>query len=206
MFSKIVTCALLLILFLILGCKKEADVRQIVSQETALGVIHHPDFSEIEKECAQKVIDNWENNTIEPEPVLMWAGYLFKKNETFLLMLTMSDENYNIEGIIIKERTPENEIIVEDYPVFLGKNVGHFQYVELTVRECRERKDQHAWDEYVNQEQPSKDNRPKVFMSVPESDSNQMSIQIYDRDGYYSNEVQLRAFIDTRIEERLNIK
>ena len=179
------------------GCdndSQEKNYRQVQVENICKGIILSPEFSPQTKDIAEKTLKNWHNDIIDAMPVMLHAGYAEHKNK-HLLMLDMSDEDFNIAGICIHEkRFKGNDIVTEDYPLFKFKNIGHCQIVQFTEREEGDRKNDNEWKEYIANKSVDTP-RPDIFISIPKEKEIEVKIYIYDTDGNKSNSVLLKPYI-----------
>jgi hypothetical protein len=133
---------------------------------------------------------------------LIHTGYYKELNENnVVLFLTMSDEEYDIAGLGVREFHEEpisNVTVVEEtYPIFPGPKIGHFQLVEFKERKNRSQvKDEEAWNDYLE----SRDEQgfiyrrreyPTLWISLPNPPILEVEIWIYDFGGRKSEPVPL---------------
>lgn len=186
------------------GCRKEKDIRRVVVESHCKGIIENPEVPEHRKKLAKKVLDGWNNKVIDRKPILVHAGYLDLQdpNKDYLwLLLTMSDEEYDISGFVVREahkQSNSNDIIIEEnYPVFPESVIGHFQ--SLHFRERRDLlhiKDEKAWNNYLNA-RDTKDilyrrkKYPVILLSLPNESTVEVEILIYDSRGNKSEPIPL---------------
>jgi len=196
--SKIIIFFLILLIGLIYGCdeqsSKKKDPRQVQVEDFCKGILMSADYPESTKKLAVRTLENWANDVIDPDPVLLVAGYVEDKGR-YAVFLYMSDEEFNIEGITVFERCLETgETLEEDYPLFLFFNTGHAQFVPFSRREAGQRKNQEAWEEYVTNG-PIVEPRPEVFISLPRENELEVELEIYDKKGNRSNRVLFRPYV-----------
>ena len=174
----------------VFGCDDRSvskkDIRQLQVEEFCKGILISPDYPESTKKLAAQTLENWANDVIDPDPVLLVAGYAEDKGR-HAVFLYMSDEEFNIEGITVLERCLETgETLVEEYPLFLFDRIGHFQFVLFSRREAGQRKEQEAWENYVANGSIS-ESWPEVFISLPKENELEVELEIYDKNGNRSN-------------------
>ena len=159
-------------------------------------IIQSPRTSNRAKSFARKALDGWNNDILDLRPILIYAGFLTREDKDYLLlMLLMSDEDADIAGIIVREihrqSDGKEQVIQEEYPLFVRSSIGHHQLVKFTKREHGERKDDDSWNTYVQNANWNEDPTPNVWISLPRPNQIDVEIQIYDRAGHKSESVPL---------------
>jgi len=170
------------------------DFRQMQVESICRSIMKSSDFPSQTKELAAKTLRKWNNRRIDPVPVLLHAGYVQSKKGQWFINLVMSDEEFDIDGLIIKEVLAENGNTItmeETYPLFTDKHVGHFQCIEFKPRAIGEQQIHGA--PAADSEYPL---RPTLFISIPEKDKITVEIKVYDKKGHISNIVLFEPFIE----------
>ena len=185
------------------ACRKreERDTRLMVIENSCKELIQNPAVPKRTSELAETVLAGWRDKVTKPEPILIHAGYLQLREKNYsLLMLTMSDEDFDVAGFGVKEthtRSDHNSIVVEEkYPVFPSPGIGHAQIVEFQEREnVLQRKDEQAWANYVaNPDRVivyRRGQSPKIWIAIPAPPEIEVEIYIYDFAGNESEPVPL---------------
>lgn len=179
------------------------------AENSCKDILCDPAVADHTKKLAKKVLNGWNNGVLDPEPVLVHAGYLQEPNEeSHWLFLTMSDEEYNIAGLGIRElhQRPDASVVVveEVYPIFPEPKIGHFQMVKFKERKnLSQRKDSEAWEKYMT----SGANRlfiyrrkeyPTVWICLPDPPAIKVYLWIYDFAGHMSEPVPLEYGLPRR--------
>lgn len=194
--------ALLFMICLTLGCSKEKDVRRMIAENSCKDILDNPVIKERTRKLARKVLEAWNNRVLDPEPVLIHAGYFKKPNEKCSrLFLTMSDEEYDIAGIGVREfhkQLKSNTTVVEEeYPIFPEPKIGHFQLIAFEERKALSQgKDDEAWNNYLNSRADRlfiyrRREYPVVWISLPNPPKVEVELWIYDFAGNKSEPVSL---------------
>lgn len=186
------------------GCskEKEKDIRRIVAENSCKEIVDNPRVPERTKKLARKALEGWGNKVLDPQPILIHAGYGQKPNEDYsVLFLTMSDEEFDIAGFGIREfhkQLNANVIVVEEeYPIFPEPKIGHGQLVRFKERKIHsQRKNNKAWNDYLNSGVDRlmiyrRREYPTVWISLPEPPRVKVEIWIYDFAGNKSEPVPL---------------
>jgi hypothetical protein len=189
------------------GCRKEKNIRRIVVENACGDILKYPSASERTKILARKVLRDWGNKTLDPKPVLIHAGYLQDPNEDFsVLVLHMSDEEFDIKGFGVREFHKESDVnvsvVVEDYPIF-PNGIGHHQFVRFQERKTiSQRKDNKSWQDYVNNADLEmmyrRDEYPVIWISLPSPPTIEVEIWVYDYAGRKSEPVPLEHGLPDR--------
>lgn len=185
------------------GCRKEKDIRRVVAENSCKDIIDSPSVSERTKKLARKALDGWKNKVVDPEPILIQAGHVKKTDKDYwLLFLTMSDEEFDIAGFVIRELHKQSNsdmiLVEEDYPIFPMRGIGQFQFVAFMERKTlAQRKDDKAWNNYLNSGVNDRDTAylrneyPTIWISLPRAPTVEVEIWIYDFAGNKSEPVPL---------------
>lgn len=186
---------LLFMICLTLGCSKEKDVRRMIAENSCKDILDNPAIPQRTRKLARKVLEGWNNRVLDPEPVLIHAGYGQKRNKDYRLFLTMSDEEYDIAGIYVREvhKQPDGQILTieEDYPLFVRSSIGHFQLVRFQERDNHQRKNDKAWANYLETGEWGSRREPTVWISAPNPPIVEVELWIYDFAGNKSEPVSL---------------
>lgn len=179
--------------FLPFGCSKEEekDIRRVVAENSCKEIVGIAAIPERTKKLARKVLTGWGNKTLDPEPMLVHAGYGRKPSEDYSqLFLTMSDEDFDIAGFCIREFHKQLDsnvtVIEEEYPIFPEPKIGHFQFVLFKERKSHsQRKDEKAWNNYLNSGVDRlmiyrRREYPVIWISLPDPPRVKVEIWIYD--------------------------
>jgi len=200
--------ALLFVANFTCGCHEKKDLRRVVAESHCKDIIENPEVPERRKELAKKVLNGWNNKVLDPEPILVHAGYLYPQdpNKDYLwLLLTMSDEEYDIAGFVVKEihkNSNSNYIIEEIYPVFPESVIGHFQSLHFSERrDLSHIKDEKAWNNYLNSGAKKdilyrRNKYPVIWLSLPNEPTVEVEILIYDSAGNKSEPTPLVYGVD----------
>lgn len=171
-------------------------------------IIQSPRTSNRAKSLAGKALDGWNNRILDPRPILIYAGYYGDGYDGYVrLTLIMSDEDADIAGISVREvhrqSDGKEQVIQEEYPLFVRSSIGHHQLVKFTKREHEERKDYGSWNTYVQNATWGEDSTPNVWISLPRTTQIDVEIQIYDRAGHKSESVPLEKGVVYKSENGL---
>lgn len=171
-------------------------------------IIQSPLTSNRAKSLARKALDGWSNNFLDTFPILIHAGFLTYEDKDYLLLtLIMSDEDADIAGISVREvhrqSDGKEEVIQEEYPLFVRSSIGHHQLVKFTKRDHGERKDYDSWNTYVQNATWGEDPTPDVWISLPKPGQIDVEIQIYDRAGNKSESLPLEKGLVYKLENGL---
>jgi len=173
-----------------LGCQEKKDVRRAMVEGMCKAILRHPALSENTKAIAQKVIGTWNNGVMDRDPVLIYAGYAPVLDANYyLLLLCMSDEEFDIAGFRVTEFHKSDSKVVtvqENYPIFPENKIGHHQLIHFSERRAvSERKDEKDWDHYVALDPAEKSlvygrsEHPVVWISLPNPPSVETEISIF---------------------------
>ena len=174
---------------------EESKLRRVLAINGCITIIHCETAPDYSRQYAQQAYTNWLNNTVDPDPILIYACCGPSSRETKLsLSLTMSDEQSDIIGLKVTEIHRQNGDqmkIVEEYPVFINAAIGHHQIIPIVERALGQRKNAIEWEGYV--ERAVRDNRPPIYLSLPKENQVEVQIQIYDKNGLESQSVPLET-------------
>lgn len=178
----------------------------MIAENCAEAIIHNPAMCQRTKVLARKALQGWRNKVLDTDPILIHAGYYAgyyqePDEDKILLFLTMSDEDYDIAGLGIREYHKESTsnviVLEEEYPIFPGPKIGHFQNITFKERKNHsERMDAKAWNNYLNSGDEQRfiyrrGEYPTVWISLPNSPIVEVEIWIYDFAGRKSEPVPL---------------
>lgn len=185
------------------GCRKEKDIRRVVAENFCKKIIDISNSPERTKKLARKALEKWNNTVLDPEPILIHAGYGQDPNYGDFLFLTMSDEDFDIAGFVVKEiheKSKSNIIVIEEkYPVFPESTIGHFQYLDFSERkDLLHVKDAKAWDNYLNAGAEKeiiyrRGDHPVIWLSIPNPPAVEVEVWIYDSSSNKSEPVCLEC-------------
>jgi hypothetical protein len=193
----------------IAGCsKKEKSIRNTV-EDRCEDIINNPTASENTKILARKALEGRKNEVLEPNPILIHAGYGRKSAEyrrpedRAALFLTMSDEDYDFAGFGIREFHKQSgstlAVVEEEYPIFPpSSKVRCGQMIMFKERKTlSDRKNDEAWINYVNKGAERLflyrgAEYPVVWISVPNPPTVEVEVWIYDLAGHKSEPVPLQ--------------
>jgi len=185
----------------VFGCREEKDLRRVVAENSCKEIIEISGFPERTKKLARRVLDDWDNGLLDPEPILVHAGYAEYPDRGYRLFLTMSDEDFDVAGFVVREshRESQSDVIViqEQYPVFPDSIIGDFQAIVFRERiHLSQIKDEQAWSNYIGAgaEREIIYRRrayPVVWISLPNPPTVEVDIWIYDSAGNKSQPVPL---------------
>jgi hypothetical protein len=183
------------------GCRKQKGMSGVYTLNLCEDIIDNLGSPECTKQIARKALDKWNNKVLDPEPILIHAGYGQDPNYGNFLFLTMLDEDFDIAGFIVKElhRKSESNVIVieEKYSVFPETKIGDFQYLDFSERSnLSQIKDEKAWDNYLNAGAEKeviyrRGEHPIIWLSLPNKPTVEVEIAIYDYKGNQSEPVCL---------------
>ena len=179
------------------------------------------------KERITSAINKYKNDIVDPIPILIRVvGKI--GSEEHKLYLAIFDEDEDLLGFVIREESKDPNGIVtileDDYPIFahdpgvcVASAYGGF---EIFARKDEQRKDEKAWEDYLNMDFDAKVSQleltsssknwyeyevekydriyrlleslqPAIFISMPNSDKLKVWIYVYDRAGNKSNTIEL---------------
>lgn len=181
----------------IVGCetKEKVNIRQEMNIAECQSIIQDDSCEEQIKELARETLEKWQNKIIDSKPMLLHAGYVDFGKDGYHLLLQLSDENFDIQGFIVKEYRIENtneELEVEEkYPIFGNEGIGSSKFVKFSVRKDKEVMNRELWTDYQKTTVHYTDNYPPVLISLP-SHSKKVYIYLYDSEGNVSNTLPLQ--------------
>ncbi len=206
---KIRAILIVLLSLFLTGCKDSSFDEILEDIEFTVNKIkqkfqEYPDV----KERADLLIPRWENQVIDPEPILVWT-YLAKVRQddnsfSYNISLFIYDEDMDVLGMGITEEHisvhNQKEIIEELYPFYFHCNYsGHPQFgywnpVEIRIE--RKTKNEKKWKEFVAIKRSAwADTVPPICVSIPEYGKKDVWVWIYDRQGNKSRPIKLLNFI-----------
>ncbi|MHC4540107.1 MAG: hypothetical protein ACYS74_10055 [Planctomycetota bacterium] len=157
------------------------------------------------RERAKLALSRWQDQDINPEPILFWAG-LARPGP--VIALNFFDEDMDVIGFAIEEHYVDangtRQALVEEYPAFVHfqwPDVGILKIVPMQVRDSGQRADKERWNSYVKAEgiDPNAPmsreywtaTLPPVWVSIPEPNILDVDVYVYDRAGHRSESVEL---------------
>jgi hypothetical protein len=173
------------------------------------------------KERVEQAVAKYRNKILDPEPILIAATLgKYTGIDRVYLHLLVFDECGDVTGFVVREEhhDPSGTSFVFDecYPVFTylqPPGVADVLSVPVHIRDKDQRKDEERWANYCDNPSPThagesmgsgevqrasgasatrwEDTLPPVWISIPEPNSVVISLHVYDRAGYRSNEVRL---------------
>jgi hypothetical protein len=183
------------------GCIKQKGISSVSTVNLCKEIIDTPGSPERTKKLARKALEKWNNKVLDPEPILIHAGYAKSTNHGYWLFLTMLDEDFDLAGFVVKEihEKPKSNVIVveEKYPVFPETKIGDFQYLDFSERrDLSQIKDEKAWDNYLNAGAEKeviyrRGEHSVIWLSLPNKPTVEVEIAIYDYNGNQSEPVCL---------------
>ncbi|HUT31494.1 MAG TPA: hypothetical protein VMX13_16990 [Sedimentisphaerales bacterium] len=191
----------ILVLGLPCGCRKEKDIGQLIAENSCKAILNDSRCGENAKQLAKKVLEGWADDVVDPHPVLLHAGYLQDdRYDHIALILTISDEDFDVAGFLIrevwKEKESEQVMIEEEYPIFPELGVGDCRIVWFDERnDVSESKDEQAWSDYVNDPNRvlifRRQRYPRILISLADPAVVRVDVRIYDFAGNKSEWVPL---------------
>ena len=199
-----------LILAHIMSCRDSDSTREkeeyirLASIGLCKKLLVNPKATEHTKSLAQLTLQKWENNRLDPEPILMFAVLTrLRGKESIRLLLGISDEDADVAGVAIRERHMESNgqisIIEEEYPVFgYGLTITAAQMIPIKIRKGNERKNEQHWKNYLEIGVWDRDMRPDLWVSNPQPGKVDVEIWVYDHAGHKSEPVSLKALPESK--------
>jgi hypothetical protein len=183
-----------LAIILLVGCSDRKDERPLMAMQACEQILHKKEFSPSAKGIAKQTLAQWQNNVLDPVPVLMDAQYTHTKTGELYLDLYMSDEDFDVAGIIVSEIHKDSgkpDIAFEEkYPVFADYSAGLPEQLHVYIRAFPElRKSEEKWKSYV-QKGSYVEGYPPIKVSIP-SPYIAVSLSVYDENGHVSNAAPL---------------
>jgi hypothetical protein len=159
------------------------------------------------KERARLALSRWQDQAINPEPILFWADL---SRPVTALAINFFDEDMDVIGFGIEEHHIDpngtKQVLTEEYPAFVHfqwPDVGILKIVPIHVRDAGQQADTKKWDDYakgvgidMNLEMSReywKETLPPVWVSIPEPNVTDVCVYVYDRAGHKSEPVELMA-------------
>ena len=190
-----------LLVFFILGCRKnfsDEEIRRQYSIACCKDALNNPYLPERARALAKEAIDKWNNNYLDPQPILINASLLyFKHNQSFALDLILSDEDEDVAGIGVREFHKDIDSrtmkIEEKYPVFGSQAIGGSQLPSVRIRNnpVVDRKDEEKWQSYLDNGMWDRDVQPDLWISRPIPEKLEVEVWVYDHAGHKSGSVAL---------------
>ena len=200
---------LLMILPTITSCRRDRDP---VSENLKLMIKNcskHLPKSSGEMQRAQLALLKWENRVLDRKPLLMTA--LLTKAigaENVSIGLITFNEDKDIIGLGIMEKCVDanglKTFLIEEYDAFVHwviRPVLEIHMLPIQIRNAHQRKDNQRWDKYVRGEgidvndirnvERWKETLPPVWITLPDPNSTDVYIYIYDNAGNKSDPIQL---------------
>lgn len=186
----------------ICGCaKKENDRWRIKVMRYCNEIVSNPAVCERTRKLAQKAVDGWRNGIVDPQPVLIHAGYGPHSTENcYALRLIISDENFDVAGFGVREvhTQPNGKVIVveEQYPIFPGKRLRYAPMLRFKERKSlSDKKDEQAWADYAaNPDRVMVYRRkkyPEIWIAIPRPPEVEVEIDVFDFGGNRSESLPL---------------
>jgi hypothetical protein len=173
------------------------------------------------KKRAQEAMAKYRNDTLDPEPILIVAtlGRSTGIDQVYLHLMVF-DECEDLLGFVVREErhAPDGtqSVFEERYPVFtysLMHRVADVLSIPVHIRDEHQRKDEERWTNYCDTLFPAhteesmrsekvprgnpvpathwEDTLPPVWISIPEPNNVVVSLYVYAKGGYRSNQVGL---------------
>jgi hypothetical protein len=161
---------------------------------------------------AKLALSKWRNQTVDPEPILFWAVLGQPVEHPAVLWLSFFDEDMDVIGFGIEEHYVDangiRQLLLEEYPVFAYRHlfvVDAPGLVPVDIREAGQQADIERWRSYIKGEgidvnipmsrEYWKETLPSVLVSVPEPNTVDVNVYLYDRAGHKSGQVKLLSDI-----------
>lgn len=196
----------ILIVFFLCGCKdsktqttkREEEIILNASIRSCENQLSRTDLSENKRLLIKSVLENRKNKTVEVEPILVEAFIFEAKNKRdYYLILWISDEEGDLEGIRIKDscllQSDQVTVLEEDYPVFRGGKIhmmADYHIIPVKIRQSDERKPDKEWSGYNGRDVVSLKLAPDIWISIPKPDK-QVEVLVYDRAGNTSERIKV---------------
>ena len=156
-------------------------------------------------ERAKLALSRWQDQDINPEPILLWAIITQSNNA---IALEFYDEDMDVIGFGIEEHYIDangiKQKLVEEYAVFTHtqwSDVWRLKIVPIHKRDANQRLDKEKWNNYIKGEgiDPNTpmsreywtETLPPVWVSIPEPNKTDAYVYIYDREGHKSEPVEM---------------
>ena len=199
--------ALLLVVIVvpvISGCKRDPlldDLKHLKEEAKRKG------YSAVEQRY-ELAISKWKNRTVDREPILIDAGLGKSIVLPVLVGLITFDEDMDVFGIGINEECADvngiKTTLTEEYPAFVHRmkpEMLDLRLFPVQIRDAGQRKNTQRWDEYVKGEGIDvndvrvlicwRETLPPVWVSIPEPNTVDVYVYIYDQAGHKSNPIKL---------------
>jgi hypothetical protein len=173
------------------------------------------------KERVEEAMAKYCNKILDPEPILIVATLgKYTGIDRVYLHLLVFDECEDLAGFVVREERhgPSGAPFVfeERYPVLTHlqpPGVADVLSIPVHIRDEHQRKDEERWVDYCDMPLPAhagesirsekvprgspvsgarwEDTLPPVWISIPEPNNMVVSLYVYDKGGYRSNQVRL---------------
>jgi hypothetical protein len=173
------------------------------------------------KERVEEAMAKYGNKILDPEPILIAATLAkYAGIDRAYLHLLVFDECEDLAGFVIGEEHHDPRgtpfLCEERYPVLTHlqpPGVADVLSIPVHIRDEHQRKDEERWANYCDKPSPTyagesmgsgkvqrasaasathwEDTLPPVWISIPDPNSVVVSLHVYDKAGYRSNEVRL---------------
>jgi len=157
------------------------------------------------RERAKLALSRWQDQDINPEPILLWAGVARPNNA---IALDFFDEDMDVIGFGTEERYIDangiRQKLVEEYAAFTHIQWGDvwpLKIVPVHTRDINQRLDKEKWNNYIKGEgiDPNTpmsqeywtETLPPVWISIPEPNKIDVHVYVYDRTGLKSEPVEM---------------
>lgn len=157
------------------------------------------------KQRAKLALSRWQDQAINPEPIMFWAGLA---QSVKAIVLNFFDEDMDVIGFGIEEHYVDvngtKQVLIEEYPAFAHyqwPDVSVLKIVPMQVRNAGQRADKDKWSSYLKGEKIDPNapmpreywttTLPPVWVSIPEPNVVDVNIYVYDRAGHRSESVEL---------------
>ena len=203
-----------LIVLVLLSCKKDSPEKtfeEFVNSSVPYGIrrnIDNPYFPSEVKQRAAFALSKWENGTIDSEPILIIASLSRSEGiENIDITLNMYDENKDIAGICIKEQHTKPDgsqvVIEESYPAYVHSSFYSpidSVSVPVEIRTEDKLKNEQLWQDYIDRdidwnEVSLHDVIPTICISIPEPNTVDVWIWVFDNAGHRSEPIKLLNFL-----------
>jgi hypothetical protein len=161
---------------------------------------------------AKLALSKWRNQNVDPEPILFWAVLGRPVERPAVLWLSFFDEDRDVIGFGVEEYYVDangtSQVRLEEYPVFAYRHlfdVDAARIVPVDIRDADQQADKERWSSYIKGEgidvnmpmskEYWKETLPSVLISVPELNTVEVNVYLYDRAGHKSEPVELLSDI-----------
>jgi hypothetical protein len=169
-----------------------------------LGTWRGPDSAADQR--ARLALSKWQNGVIDHELILLTATLArASKERPLVVTLVAFDEDKDLLGFGAVEKCKDGTERSEEYPVYVHlKQLGVIdtRAISVQVRDKSQQKDESRWEEYIRGKKIDEwslkhvhnyytDTMPSVYVSLPDPNSVDVLIYLYDRGGNRSPPVEL---------------